>query len=671
MADTRCVLGKIIGRGSYSSVHYELGKDYVIKAFTIDDEDSPTEINSATEVDIMFRIRSPYLTKGRCFYARNDCGKGKGSAIKMEKITGPISSLFKSPHRGPDMYLKILMHLALGLRCLHRNNYLHLDISYGNCMYSGTLDDPTGKLIDYGLSCATERDDHNMLLPITTLQLRVTNVNRPYENFTDEETYSDKTDIWSLATVYLHIITGDTLTNAREDRDIHRELTTYINPLSLKGMITLRVRAYVPAAQIDLLVDLLCKMLNYDVKLRYNIEQVVDHPFFESIKKQVKDTTGDGCEEVPVLPISPPITFGTKRNNALQDMVSKIKKHFPTHSSILMFSAIDLFMRAQAGVGGYVTQGEITAISTMCMLISFRLFAWFTELPKEYMESDSIHWKYEGMIIKMLKGVLNRPYIYAMARSKEELMMMYKAIIVDDDMELLNGYLRIDLAGFAEKIRTKISAEPISKYCTIKSLVSPVPADIYNIEAWNAGYTRLYFILSHETVSLCDIRVFTMAFDIYLKTIRLYPWRSMSKSQIAYVSCAAYVAAHERVYRNQPGAPKIPQCYSKEELPILWGIKDGIIDALQNEAYTNSFYEEATSLDMLYLLYTKYLADAGTSFNIYDSYHQLVPSKVFAEFARTYAIKPISKSTSIRGFFDNFHVPKKLDGQVRVLGTTA
>ena len=137
-----CSPGSRIGSGSYSNVYHVKDSVVVTKVYVIPTAETPTEITSTSEIDILFRLRSPYLIEGKGIIPKGECKDFTGPGVQMDYSTGSGSTLSRGVSY--DLLKRVLLHYAMGLRCLHRSNYLHLDIARNNCLWRGTRDAPIG-----------------------------------------------------------------------------------------------------------------------------------------------------------------------------------------------------------------------------------------------------------------------------------------------------------------------------------------------------------------------------------------------------------------------------------------------------------------------------------------------------------------------------------------------
>ena len=489
-----CNIGTKEAGGSYGAVYYLAGTNYVTKVYSKPRPEEHSEIESTAEIDILFRVRSRFLVEGRTIIPRGECKGVEGFAVQMERLTGRSTTL-----SGKVDYIllkRVLLHYALGLRCLHRQKYLHLDISVNNCMYGGPPTDPVGKLIDFGLSLATERGPDGRLLPITTKQLRITVTYRPIEAFRNSRVYTDRSDIWSLGMVYLQLLSQQRIVNYDVDRIYYpgteqkieninydamalREIKVLTDPKTIRANLEKRLEP-IPLSERKLATDLLVRMLDQNPATRIGIDEVIASLYFDDIRGEVKES-GEGCLQKPVSAMQSDIPFGLKHLAGLRHLITILRKSWSEAKTDFLFNAIDIYMRIVAGIGPQAEIPQITNLATLAALISHRLFYAAREIPQEYVKSGAVAiWEHEGAVLRQLGGMLRRPYLYDMCRSLEELRYVYGTWFEKGNLDNLNGCLRIDLKAYADEVHSTVkgTTNKVTYIETFFTLTVPTPAKI-------------------------------------------------------------------------------------------------------------------------------------------------------------------------------------------------
>ena len=653
MGDT-CVLGKKISAGTYGVV-YEIDLKTVTKVYK-KDPTVVTEIESSAEIDILFRLRSPYLLQGTGIFLRKECGEGTGFAIKLERLIGSVSDLFQG-NISYTILKKVLLHLALGLRCLHRSNYLHLDIGVNNCLYMGSAKAPVGKLIDFGLAAATERGTDGKLMPVHTTQVRITATYRPPECFVDENTYTDKADIWSLGMVFLELLSRTRIVDYTKDQILnafgidydamsHREILKLTDPKTFRQTLTARLRT-VALTEHPKLINLLVNMLNQDPGARYDIEEVIDDPYFNDVKPQVKDATGDQCLEVYVEPMRPVYAFEGARRQGLRYLLDLVDTHWANASVEFLFNAVDVYMRTVTGVGPQAKEDELKSVALVSLFVAHRIFYSVYQLPKVFSEKTNplvnAAWALEDQVYKLLGGIIRRSYLYAIAANANQLRYVYDNLFRTGSTKDLSSYLSIELAGYMALIGqafvdspkqitvarfhelfavTPAKATAPAKVATPAKVTAPAkvatPAqpevkavDRYDVDAAYASFIHTLtgpFAVYHTAF-------FMMAVDFFVQYVHqlLESKTPVSLDQLREVANAAIIAAHIQTYQQEA----LPEGFRKEELPKAWTLKDTIFKAPSS----NPLYVASQTPDELRVFYVRDMLgqDREDHYTIFDT----------------------------------------------------
>lgn len=116
----------IIGEGGFGSVEIveKNGKKYVYKTI-LADEGGESYFYDPIELDIMFRMKSPHLLEGVEIITKGECDK-KLIGLVSEYLDGNLAD---NAGQIPYFDAKKIMHdLALAVKCMHDNKFLHLDI---------------------------------------------------------------------------------------------------------------------------------------------------------------------------------------------------------------------------------------------------------------------------------------------------------------------------------------------------------------------------------------------------------------------------------------------------------------------------------------------------------------------------------------------------------------
>jgi serine/threonine protein kinase len=187
-----------LGTGNFGKVYKakkENGDIFAVKII------EPKELRYI-ELDILSRLRSPYLIKS---FQDPVIDTNLGKGITMDLKESSLNNL-NTEKLSYHQMKRIIISSLYGLKCMHDNNYLHLDIKLANIMYDVDKGgDFTAFIGDFGYAarCTDARQG------ITTKH-RAFSVFMAPENLAEmkegEFHFNDRTDVWSLGMVFLFLL---------------------------------------------------------------------------------------------------------------------------------------------------------------------------------------------------------------------------------------------------------------------------------------------------------------------------------------------------------------------------------------------------------------------------------------------------------------------------------
>jgi len=305
------------------------GKERVIKV----DVENPY-FNNPTEIDIMARLSHPHLMPLEGIILHKQCGdlvaEDTSIGLLMPLATGDLGGLYQRPVLTYEGKRKILFSLASAVGFLHQNHYLHLDIKLANVLYKGELSAPDVILSDFGLSEYVEDVNEGFVEHHAS---RVTAVYRPPENLAGIIIWSGKTDIWSLGVLFVEILTGRPLFGEPyELRDILKRARTFFGE-NKRTWLNTALRKKVPADELEYIIDLLSGMLDLNPKHRFNINQVLEQPYFAGMELPHGTLKEPGTFTYPIAP---------RQLEIIREYLMSIPTYFDLN---VYFHAMDLMFR--------------------------------------------------------------------------------------------------------------------------------------------------------------------------------------------------------------------------------------------------------------------------------------------------------------------------------------
>lgn len=304
---------KTVGQGSYGKVKLACQKDtkenVAIKILQKARMKQPELERARRETDIMRKLSHPHIAK---LFEVIETEEAMNIVMEFAGRT-LLSYVLERGGLGEEPAKKFFMELLSAIKYCHDMNIIHRDIKHQNIL----LDDKDNcKLIDFGLSNFMEEG-----------KLRSTFCGTPAyaapEMILGKKYVGPEVDIWSMGVVLYSMITG--VFPFENVGDI------------IKGMFK------EPKNTSPECIDLLKQMLQVDIQNRATLEQVVKHPWSQSMIQKYAHTPA--AEFFLHSNTSTPITItnansGIKINNS-HDSVSSVSHSFaaisnPSHSSASM-----------------------------------------------------------------------------------------------------------------------------------------------------------------------------------------------------------------------------------------------------------------------------------------------------------------------------------------------
>jgi serine/threonine protein kinase len=439
----KSIKSKSIGEGNYGEVFIVEKDDKKFAYKRLRKEDDYTgrvtsrNINNSIELDILFRLNSPYLNKGESIVEIGECDKNfLGLVVNILN-----KDLFNSLIDNELEYSKkkkIMKDVALGLKCMHDNNYVHLDIKPENMMYKKENDDVTGVLIDYGLASYNPTKK-----PFYTQHPRITHGYEPpsaLEEYKDKKTkghyygkYSSTSDIWSLGISF-----GEIIANGRKMVDTRKEvskdvLTKLFNENNISDTLEKRVFKYVKfndEKEKALLMDLLINMLMINDNERYTIKQVINHSYW--LSSNVPIFSLEYCRNyVPDIIDLSKYPIQDLHYLGVYEIVDYCKKKLANYPLEIFFMAIDIYLRTiiKCSPEEKITYKKVKNLAVASCLVAYKFFNWSEEYEDFIEEEGKITSNEEIQIYKALNGIIKADRYFEEAETFEDLTNIYNTLL--------------------------------------------------------------------------------------------------------------------------------------------------------------------------------------------------------------------------------------------------
>lgn len=462
MASCRFKTIENIGYGKYTlvkKVEYQ-EKEYALKLFhrsseqKIDFSTFPSlrkndyaSFLNPTEVDILFRCNSSHLVKGLTkkqdkvggITEFNECSY-ESPGLAMEYIKGNLpGNLFLMDLNEKKQIMK---GLAKGIQYLHKNKILYLNGDIQNSMYRGeNKEDKVGVLIDFSKASYCR----DIKKGIFTRQERIPASYCPPESLFPNKQgkyyYNNKSDIWSLAVIFTRILSNNT--NYLYDSiglDIKNKNYQSLSAFYKEFMNEKTIEEFVSQVLLSgfgnmdekdtlHIQKLLIGMFHTNSSIRFDIDQVLKHPFFEGVKEI--DISSD-----MELPKNEPIQGDeSKFLIGVVDIVKFCREKFLYKKIGVLFVALDLYLR-------YLQKYKSVSL-TMVKICCFVALKWFYWSERDELDVDEILYldsreflEEEAKLYKALEGKIYEERYYQNAKSHLELAKVYYNLIYPNSRDV-------------------------------------------------------------------------------------------------------------------------------------------------------------------------------------------------------------------------------------------
>jgi serine/threonine protein kinase len=434
---------KSLGGGNYGEVitAEKDDKTFAFKILRKEDDYSgkiiPRSIGNPIELDVLFRLNSPYLNKGESITEIGECDKNFMGLV-VNKLTKDLYDALSDEILTYEQKKKIMKDVALGLKCLHDNNYLHLDIKPENMMYKREGNNLTGVLIDYGF---VQYDpigkpfytQHPRITPGYEPPTALEKIDNKKYKYTINGKYSKSSDIWSLGISFAEIIANGNKLVDTDREHTKNALIKIFNEDNISNTLEKRVFKYTKfkdEKEKSLFKDLLVNMLMINDNERYTIEQVLRHSYWTS--GSVPIFSLEYCSSVI------PENIYLEKSNiqdlhylGVYEIIDYCKKDLSSSPLEVFFMAIDIYLRtvSKCSKEEIITFKKVKNLAIASCLIAYKFFYWSEHEDDLIKETAKITINEEIQIYKALNGIIKADRYFEAVETYEDLVNVYNDLI--------------------------------------------------------------------------------------------------------------------------------------------------------------------------------------------------------------------------------------------------
>jgi serine/threonine protein kinase len=422
-----CLVISELGRGTFGQV-YLVEKDniqYALKIITERTEDKC--IGSLIEIDVMNRLVHPNIVTSHGIYFLDD--PYQSLSILMSLGSMDLKNYILKTSLTIQDKIKLMFDITSGVKHLHDNNILHLDLKPGNILIFKEDNSIRASITDFGISMYNPMKSITIESPLVTINYRPPEIFKRSKYYR----YDSTTDIWSLGMIYFFILSnGQNLFPKYVDSVILSTINMRLCERNIDNTLNTFFKD-VEVPMKELLIDLVRNVLKINPLSRFSIDQILKHSIFSPHTCPKGISKNISVRKVPAI----------VNHYQIFDYIYRIGYSLPIRAET-MFLTCDLIHRLLS-YGGNL---ELVAIT--CLVISSKMIELFrlnipsllASINNKYSSSDLI--QMERQIILNLKGIIYPHNIFNIILSRE------KMIIAFDWMRNVSCYYKIDGKAISE-----------------------------------------------------------------------------------------------------------------------------------------------------------------------------------------------------------------------------
>ena len=428
-----------LGGGAYGIIYRveREGNQYAAKYYRPKPDDDKIDL---MEIDIECRLHHPNLIHALDILTPLDC------SINSIAIVLPLANSTLKLGWIPTMFkLRPMYEAALGLKFLHSNNILHLDIKPDNIAIFKDGNVRHAKLIDFGVSAYMENNRYVSKYLVGTeryIDPHIIVINRNYPQ-KSKAVYTRPADIWALGITFLETLTENSMAEL-DDPNISQNF--------IEGAYYVKYMSGIATEYRDQAINLIRGMLAWRPQDRLDIAAVCAHPLFEKIRQEDLVPKNNAAPVTPILhPLvdniitrDPTMLLGTENITAeyVNNIARTMIRVMPKASVETLFLAMEIVYRCNIGpeLGNFDLAAIWTAYSLLYPfsgVFTLQSFIVAESNNTDYtyvqtMKEEVIQYMYR--IISELKGVININQVFHFCQTRAAVIWSYTNIMLKPEV---------------------------------------------------------------------------------------------------------------------------------------------------------------------------------------------------------------------------------------------